>query len=91
MPFNTRSHHTGRLPTLRDSIVEFMRGKKGNSVTALEIAAALDLHKSAPYRVLKELMQMKLVERNMGLDGAEFTLDDQYYEYLKETQPRRIN
>lgn len=87
--FNTRSHHTGRLPTLRDSVVEFMK-KQEQPITAREISDALELHKSAPHRVLKELVGMNLVEKTMGLDGAEFILDKQYYDYLKEAEPRRV-
>lgn len=87
--FNTRSHHTGRRPKLRDTVLEFMK-KQSVPVTALEVSTALELHKSAPYRVLNELMQMSLVQKSLGLDGAEFILDKEYYNYLKETEPRRV-
>ena len=86
---NARTHYTGRFPTLRNNVVEFLF-KQSGPVTAFDIAKALDLSKSAPYRPLKELIEMKLVEKNMGVDGAEFILDKEFYEYLKISESRRI-
>jgi DNA-binding transcriptional regulator GbsR (MarR family) len=86
---NARTHYTGRFPTLRNDIVEFLL-RQTAPVTAFDIAKALVLSKSAPYRPLKELIEMKLVEKNMGIDGAEFILDKEFYEYLKLRDPRRI-
>lgn len=86
---NARTHYTGRFPTLRNNVVEFLLRQTG-PVTAFDIAKALDLSKSAPYRPLKELIEMKLVEKSMGIDGAEFTLDKEFYEYLKLIEPRRV-
>jgi predicted transcriptional regulator len=86
---NARSHRTGRKPTLRNDIVEFLK-TQNSAMTALDISIALGLHKSAPYRPLNELVSMGLVIKALGVDGAEFSLDKKYYEYLKVTEPRRV-
>jgi DNA-binding IclR family transcriptional regulator len=85
---HTRSHQTGRLPSLRDKILMYLE-KQTTPKTAKEIADALGIHKSTPHRALKELTKMKLVDVSFDIDGAQYLLDKTYLEYFK-MHPRRI-
>lgn len=85
---HTRTHQVGRIPSLRDKILAYLE-TQDRPQTAREIADAIGVHKSTPYRPLKELVKLKLLDSEIGIDGEEFCLDKEYLEYFK-SQPRRI-
>lgn len=84
----TRTHNIGRIPSLRDKILAHLEIQELPQ-TAKEIAFAIGVHKSTPYRPLKELVKLELLTSTMGIDGEEFSLDKESVEKFKE-QPRRI-
>ncbi len=84
----TRTHNIGRIPTLRDEILAHLEKQKSPQ-TAKEIAEAIGVHKSTPYRPLSELVKLGLLTSTIGIDGEEFILDEESWEKFK-SQPRRI-
>jgi len=83
----TRTHNIGRIPSLRDKILAHLEKQKSPQ-TAKEIADAIGVHKSTPYRPLKELVKLELLTSTIGIDGEEFSLDRDSLNEFK-VQPRR--
>lgn len=84
----TRTHNIGRIPSLRDKILGYLENQD-TPKTAKEIADAIGVHKSTPYRPLKALVKLDLLKSSFGIDGEEFLLDKKILEEFKK-QPRRI-
>ncbi len=84
----TRTHQIGRIPSLRDKILAYLE-KQEKPCTAKEIAEAIGVHKSTPYRPLKELVKLKLLNSDIGIDGEEFSIDDESLASFK-LEPRRV-
>ncbi len=84
----TRTYNIGRIPSLRDKILAYLETQK-KPQTAKEIAEAIGIHKSTPYRPLKELVKLELLTSDMGIDGEEFSVDKEHLNDFK-LEPRRI-
>lgn len=84
----TRTHSKGRIPNLRDTILEYLEDQN-EPKTAKDIADNLGLNKSSPYRPLQELVKLKILDVSYGIDGTQYTVDRQFLEYFK-MHPRRV-
>lgn len=84
----TRKKSVGREPSLRDEILSLLIDYE-QPMTAKDIALQLQVNKTTPFRPLADLVQMQLVIKNEdGIDGAEFSVNKEQVEKLKEV-PRR--
>lgn len=79
----TRTSKRGRNPTLRDQILMLL-AKTDKAITMKEIAQELNKDETTPFRPLKDLVLMGLVETDDSDDGMEYFLNkDKYVEFTR--------
>lgn len=84
----TRKKAVGREPTLRDSILQVLIDN-GVPMTARDVADALGVNKTTPFRPLSDLESGGLIKKELGIDGAQYSVNADAVEDHKK-DPRRI-